>query len=266
MRRILVGLTLTCALLGGCNEGPAREVLDESERAIEAARPQLAQHAPAELRALEASAAAIRAQIEAGQHTAALEQAQRLPGRVADAVAQAESRKRELVTEWSTLSGRVPLILDGAAARAAELAAGARGPRGLTPEALAAAQAEIGVIRQSWAEARATFERGEVAQAVAAGTSTQARAESLAAQLGLAPAAAMAAAAGPVIVAPPTPTARPGATRVPARPAETPAGSLQPPGGANAPSQGTRAGRPTPTPTPPPNPPAATEPAPPPAT
>ena len=189
-------LALGCllSLVLACNKGPAREALAESEQAIAAARPELEQFAPEELAALQARLTEAHAHLDGGRSTDALSIAQVLPGELRDALSKAERRRGEVVDEWKRLAGRVPLILDGADVRARELAAAKALPRTLPPETFAAAQAELAGTRHAWTEAKGVFENGQVARAVSAGREVQARAETVASQLGLTPAAAMAAA------------------------------------------------------------------------
>jgi hypothetical protein len=230
MRRIHLFAALALGgllpLLAACNQAPAREALAESEQAIASARPQLEQFAPEELAALQASAAEARAYLEAGRYTDSLAIGLTLPGRVEDALQKAEGRKGSEVAEWTTLAGRVPLILDGADVRARDLAAAKALPRTLAPETFAAVQAELAATRRAWTEAKAVFEAGRVTRAVAAAREVQARVEAAAAQIGLTPAAAMAAASlgssgsVPVATIPPKPALPP--------PAPPPAPQQQP--------------------------------------
>ncbi len=90
-------------LAAGCNKGPARTAIAESEQALAAARPDLERYAPKELAAIASDLGAARGRLAAGQYTDALRIAQRLPERIALATAQAESRKREQLEAAASL-------------------------------------------------------------------------------------------------------------------------------------------------------------------
>ena len=204
--------SLLLAAIAACNKGPARDALAEVDQQLAAARPLLETYAPERLPPLRALRNDAAACLAAGEYTQALKLAQRLPLQIEGASAVAKARRDALGAEWAPLSGRVPLVLEGALRRAAELADTATLPRGLDAASLAEVQAELRAARAAWAEASAQFESGQVPKAVAAGRLVQTRVEVAAARLGLSPAAAMAAAAAP---SPAPPTASPA---VPAAP------------------------------------------------
>lgn len=219
LNKELAAVVACLALLGvGCNKGPAREALAEVDRQLEAARPVIETYAPERLATLRALRKDAEDSLRSGAYTEALKLAQRLPAQIQSAAEAARTRREAMLGAWTPLSGRVPLVLEGAERRAAELSAGATLPRGLDAEALAAVQQELRELRAAWRQAAAQFEAGQVPRAVEAGREVQARVEAGAARLGLSPAAAMAVAAAP----PPSPSPSPAARRVP--PPAAPAG------------------------------------------
>jgi hypothetical protein len=176
---VLVVFGLSLGLLPGCNKGPALEAIAAAEREL-AAAPELAQHEPAEHAAISLALKQARASLDEGRYTDALRVAQALPDRVAAAAQSAARRKQQAQAEWGALAAALGPRLAALEARITALAAA-----GLAPERLAPARAELAAVSQSLAEAKAAFERGEIAGALAAGRDVRTRTERLEGRLGL---------------------------------------------------------------------------------
>ncbi len=194
---------LVPALAVACNQGPARDALDEADQAIAAAKPELEAYAPQELAALRAELAQARVQLAAGHYTEALRLGQRLPGPIRDAVERAARRKAGLAAEWSKLAAVLPLEQRGIEARLDQLSSAT--PPLIDVAARGAARGDLADLSAAWSRAEAAFASGQVAQALAAAHELQPRTDALAARLGLSPAAAASAGAAPL--RPPSPAA-----------------------------------------------------------
>lgn len=211
--RTLAVLLAAAALAAGCNEGPAEAALKIAEEELAAARPELARHVPRELERLEAAIRDARAEVGKGHYTDALRAAQGLPARIAAASATAEVKKEELSRAWAALARALDPAIEALVARMAEAAAPDRLPKGMPPDGLAAAQAELGAIRVEWARAGEAFRSGDVPEALRAAQDVKVRVEALSAAAGLArpvpkPAATPAAAPAPAPAAAPAPGTR----------------------------------------------------------
>ena len=187
-----------------CNKGPAREALEEAERALAAARPDLEKYLPEELAELTAAAQDARSRLEEGRYTDALKVAQDLPLKIQLAVGAATVAKSGLVARWKEMSATVPGLVQAIDAKVAELAAAKRLPKGMDDARFAAARTDIESVTQAWSEATAAFQGGDVPRAVRTAQDVKAKAEALAGMLGLAVAPAEAAPA-PAAPAPATP-------------------------------------------------------------
>jgi len=166
-------LCLLAGLAAACGKGPAEEALKAATAAIEAARPQLETYVPAEFKQLSDGAAAAKAQFDKGDYKAALQAAQDLLPKTKAALAAAEQKKQELVTAFDHIKGSLPAMVDALTARANALAAMRRLPNGVDKAALQNAQAALGTLANGWAEATASFDKGEVIQAVNKATQLQ---------------------------------------------------------------------------------------------
>jgi hypothetical protein len=198
---VVASLALTAV---ACNKGPAQEALEETDRALAAARPDLERYAPEELAGLTAAVRDARSQFEEGRYTDALKAAQDLPFKVQLALGAAAVMKSGLATSWKEMSATVPGLVQAIEATVAELAAAKRLPKGMDDAAFAAARTDLGSVAQAWSEATAAFQGGDVPRAVRTARDVKAKAEALAGMLGLAVAPAEAAPA-PAAPAPATP-------------------------------------------------------------
>jgi hypothetical protein len=169
----------------GCNKGPAEEALKVADQALAAATPEIQRYVPEELASLTAATQAARSALEKGQYTEALRAAQGMPARIRAALGAAAAKKEQMVAAWNEMSGRLPNLVQSIEAKLAELAAAKRLPKGMDEAALAAAQADLGSVTQAWTEATAAFQGGDVPRALRTAQDVEAKAEALAAILGL---------------------------------------------------------------------------------
>ena len=178
---LLAAGVLACAVVA-CNRGPADEAVRAVEQAL-ATTPELAAEAPEELAAITRELEQARSSLAAGRYTEALRKAQSLPDRIAAARALAAQRKAASAAAFEALVRELPPRLDALTARLALLVSGGW----ISSERQTAAQAELAALGEAWSEARAEFDAGKAAQALAAGESVKARAASLGRSLGLKP-------------------------------------------------------------------------------
>jgi hypothetical protein len=217
---IVTGLLLLCtALAAGCNRGPAREALAEAEQAIEAGRAQLEAYAPEELAELRATVRDAQTRLDRGQSTDALRLAQKLPGRIRDALAKSGARKGELDAEWALRSAQLPAVLRGLGLKLSQLEApNARAAPGLA--SVADGRARLAELEHAWSQATSTSAGARTAQAVAAAREVATGANALAVRLGFtsAQAAALAGAVAAAGAEPPARAEPPAGAEPPARP------------------------------------------------
>lgn len=179
-------LAVSLALFAGaCNRGPAEEALATAGQALDAGRADLERYEPEQLAALDAILKAARADLARGRYTDALRAAHPLPARIESAVAAAAAKKARLAAVWSEMSGRLPGRIRSISDEVAALAGRTSLPWGMTTEALAGAQAELVSLGETWREATAAFESGDVARAVELAEDVEARSEALAGAVGL---------------------------------------------------------------------------------
>ncbi|HSD66291.1 MAG TPA: hypothetical protein VLF95_06300, partial [Vicinamibacteria bacterium] len=141
-----------------------------------------------ELVALTAAARRARASLDEGHYTDALRVAQDLPAKVRAAADAAAAARQKQVAAWNEVSASLPALVEAIAVRVAEAAATKTLPKGLDEARFAAARADLESVTQGWSEATAAFQGGDVPRAVRTALDVEAKAGTLAATLGLAPA------------------------------------------------------------------------------
>jgi phytoene dehydrogenase-like protein len=180
-----------------CNKGPAESALASADRELAAVRVDLERYAPDQLASLNDVLTKARAALAEGHYTDALRTAQKLPERIRSAAEAAGAKKQRLTGTWDELSPALAASLQAITDRVTALAGATSLPRGLTPDAFAAARAELDAVTREWNEATTAFQGGDVPKALQLAGDVKARAEALAGTLGLAPPAAAPAAAPP---------------------------------------------------------------------
>jgi hypothetical protein len=194
------------ALLTGCGDKePANNAVTQASAALEKVRGDAAQLAPEELKAPEATLAAMQANLAKEDY-----------GAVVDAVpkfnAEVKTLQETLVTkqtlaaaaqnEWDQLNSEVPKTVEAIQIRVDALK-GARLPKEISKETFETAKTELETMKATWAEATAAATAGKTQEAADKGRAVQAKGEELKNQLGLNPSlAATAPAATPPADAP----------------------------------------------------------------
>jgi len=179
---VVVLLALAAA---GCNKGPAEAALKAAERSLETAKPEIEKYTPAELTSLVTSVQEARARFDQGQYTDALKAAQELPAKIQAALAAATEKKTELVASWTEISGSLPKMVEALTTRVNDLAGMKKLPAGMDQAGVQTAKGELGVITQAWTAAADAFQGGDIPRAVSTAQGIKAKAEGLAAMLGV---------------------------------------------------------------------------------
>lgn len=175
----VAALAVVCVALAslGCNKGPADAAIRSAEQALEAARPEIEKYTPTAYAPLTADLANAKTLFDQGRYTDALKSAQDLATNIETAVAAANEQKAELSVAWARVSARLPKIVEALTARVGDVAA--------TKMPVETAKSELGAITEAWRVASDAFQGGDEARALALARDVEAKAERLAATLGL---------------------------------------------------------------------------------
>jgi len=98
--------------------------------------------------------------------------------------------KQGRLAAWQEMAFRVPGLMETIETRISWLVEQERLPRGMDEGAFEAARAESASVKRAWSEAAAESDAGDVSRALRDGQEVEARAQTLAASLGLSTAAA----------------------------------------------------------------------------
>jgi hypothetical protein len=180
----LVVLALAVAA-AGCNKGPAESALQAARQALDAASPELEKYAPDELASFTTVIKEARALFDKGSYTAALKAVQPLPSRIQQALARARERKEMLSATWTQVSSEVPGLIAVLSTRLAELGAGGRLPKGMDRDGVSTAKNDLSTISEAWRVAADAFQGGDIPRAVRMAQDVKAKAERLAAAIGV---------------------------------------------------------------------------------
>jgi hypothetical protein len=186
MRRELTWMAalVAASLALACGKAPAQGALKAADAAIEAARPEVERYAPLEFKSLADLSRAAHDRFNQGDYKGALTQSQALPERVRAALAAAQAKKQELAMAWADLQANLPAMLATATTRLGELSGKRRLPAGVDKAKVTQAKIELDSIAQTWTETTASYQKGDVREAVAKARTVKARIEGLMAGLG----------------------------------------------------------------------------------
>jgi hypothetical protein len=175
-------------LLTGCgNKEPATQVVTQAETAMEGLRKEAAQFAPEELKAPEASLAAMKANLAKKDYAAVLRDVPKFNEEVKTAqgaVVTNQTLAAAAATEWETLNAEVPKTVEALQVRVDSLK-GTRLPKEITKQTFETAKTELETMKATWAEATAAATAGNTQEAADKGRSVQAKGEELKNQLGM---------------------------------------------------------------------------------
>jgi hypothetical protein len=186
-------LLLSLLLLGGCGQNKADKAIADSEAAIGGLGPEVQEFMSAEYQAVQQLHEEARQKHANKDWQGATVAAKAATAKAESLAAQVSARRAELESEWTALAAAIPGVIQALKARVDEVMKGvAEGklPEGVTPEAVAAAQAGVASLEQRWTQAAALKDGGQLVDALLIGRSVKAEGEQLIASLGTAAAPA----------------------------------------------------------------------------
>lgn len=184
---LLVVLVVACT----SQKEPAEAAVQALNASVSAARPDIEHYAADRLPAIDDAVGAVSRKLTAGDYAGVLADAPVVTTAVAEASRAAADRRTALTAEWGAFSG-IPVMVQQATQKVAEITATRRLPKGMDMAALEAGQATISRATTLMAEASMAFEQDDLNVAVAKAKEIKAMIEPLMARLGLpAPAAGM---------------------------------------------------------------------------
>ena len=188
--RFAVALVAGLALAACASQlEPAKKMLGEIDAAVTAAGADAQQYVPDQVAGVKQKLADLQAAFDKKDYKAIITGA---PALLAEAkgLAAAAAKKKEVLealnAQWTGMSAALPQAVAGLEARVASLKKGGKLPAGVSKDAVASAGTTLTEIKSLWGEATTAFGAGNVADALDKAKGVQAKADELAAKLGMA--------------------------------------------------------------------------------
>lgn len=152
--------------LGACAQGSAERAITAAEKAVAEVQADASKIAPAELKALTDSIAAMKAHVAAGDHRAALMGGRSVTTGARDLGSSLATRKEQLTTSFNAVAGELPAQLTAVLARIKELRGLRRLPGGIDPAKFSALAADAAGWETAWKTAADGFAAGNLSEAL----------------------------------------------------------------------------------------------------
>lgn len=169
-----IWLTMAMIIVGCAGQkDPATKALAEAEAAIASVRDDAARYLPADLQGIEATHAALKANLASGDYKAVLAGAPQLMSAVTSLKSAVEVKKSEAEaamaaasSEWNTLAEDVPKMVQAIQSRVDALSASKKLPKNVTQGSFNLAKSGLDTMKTTWADASAEFSAGDPVGAV----------------------------------------------------------------------------------------------------
>ena len=183
---LLAGLALAaCANL----QEPAKKVLADVEATVTATSADAEQYVPDQYAAVKQKLADMKAAFDKQDYKTVIEGGPALMTEAKGLADAAAAKKREVLealnTQWTAVAAQVPQTLTAIEARLATFKKTHKLPKGVTKDAVAAANAGLADLKSSWADATSAFGAGNLQGALDKAKAVKAKADEIAAQLGI---------------------------------------------------------------------------------
>jgi HEPN domain-containing protein len=175
MRKLVLLSVLMIAAAGliltGCSKvkGQAEAALKAAEKVISEAKPEAEKIAPDQIKALEATLSGAKEKFGKGDYSAALSDAQAIPGKVKEMLASLKAKKDELTKTWTNLDQGLPKMMESIKSRVGILSQSKKLPANLTKEKFEEAKSGLSNAVKDWETAKESFKIGNLAEAVTKG-------------------------------------------------------------------------------------------------
>jgi len=174
-------------LLAACSSGktPAEQAIKAAEEAFNSAKGEAVKFAPEQAKAVEDALNAAKDSFAKKDYAAATSAATSAAAKAKDLVAAAAAKKAELMKGWEELSGRLPKMLDAIKSRVDTLAKSRKLPANLDKAKFEGARSGLAEINKVWDEANNAYKEGNLADALAKGTTVKEKAVEIMTTLGM---------------------------------------------------------------------------------
>jgi len=166
---MLLIAALSLAACESADKAPAAVAIAAAQSTLEGVRAEAAKYFPDQVKPLENTLAAAKANFDKKEYKAALATAQDVGAKLKELAAAAAAKKTELAKAWEEMSSGVPKLAEAIKSRVDVLSKSKRLPPGLDKAKLDSAKNGLTEVNQTWTEASEAFKSGNVTDAVAKG-------------------------------------------------------------------------------------------------
>jgi hypothetical protein len=163
----MLTLTLGLALASCANDkGAATTALATAQTAYAAVKDNAMKILPDQAKAIEDSLTAAKAALDGGDAKAALATAQAIPAQVKQLSDALPAKEAELKTTWESMSAGLPAMMAEVQKHADAITKSGHMPAGMDKAAFETLKTGITSASQTWTDAQAAFQSGNLADAV----------------------------------------------------------------------------------------------------
>jgi ATP-dependent Clp protease ATP-binding subunit ClpA len=162
----VLGLAVMLTACGGAQKEATEAAINAAQTAINAASAEAAKYVPDQLKSAQDALQSAKDALAKGDYSAALSAAKDASGKASDLVAAAAAKKEELMKNWTRLSESMPKSMEQVKAKLDAYSHGAKMPAGMDKSSLAAAKDQYAQLKQSWADATAAAQQGNLGAAM----------------------------------------------------------------------------------------------------
>jgi uncharacterized protein YoxC len=172
MRRTIAGITalllLGCALgaVSCSGKSAATAAVATAQTAFDAVKDQAMKVMPEETQKLSDAITTAKTNIDQGKIQEAMEAAKALPEQVKQLADDAAKKKDELTASWNAASAELPKAVEAVEQKVDVLSKTHKLPHGMDAAAFAGIKESLGTMKQTWADAQAQFQSGNLADAM----------------------------------------------------------------------------------------------------
>ena len=175
--------------LAACQSGkaPAEQAIKAAEEAYNAAKGEAVKYVPEQAKAVEDALMAAKDSFEKKDYKAATSAATDVAAKAKELGAAAAAKKAELTKGWEDLSSGMPQMLDSIKSRVDMLSKSKKLPKDLDKEKFEGAKSGLVEVTAMWDAANSAFKEGNLADALAKGTTVKDKAAEIMSTLGIQP-------------------------------------------------------------------------------
>jgi hypothetical protein len=161
-----VSVVVLLAACNGAQKEATEAALNAAQTAITTVQGEAAKYVPDQLKETQDAMQSAREALAKGDYDGALNGARNASSKAKELAAASAAKKDELSKRWASFRETIPKSLEEAKRRLDAYSHGARLPAGLEKEMLPDARAQYDQLKQGWSDAVASFQQGNLPDAV----------------------------------------------------------------------------------------------------